>query len=64
MAGKVGDRGVAVMPLRDRNGDPIGALRVELKRFPGQTDENVAVRATPVLRMMEPRVVSVKELTE
>lgn len=63
-AGKVEDRGVAVLPLRDRNGDPIAVLRVEMKRFAGQTDDNVAARATPVLRLMEPRVVSLKELTE
>lgn len=63
-AGKVDDRGVAVMPLRDRNGEPIGVLRVEMKRFAGQTDDNVALRATPILRLMEPRITSLKELTE
>jgi hypothetical protein len=63
-AGKSGDRSVAVLPLRDRNGDPIGTLRVEMKRFAGQTDETVAARARPVLRLIEPRVTSLKELTE
>jgi hypothetical protein len=35
-----------------------------MKRFAGQTDETVAARARPVLRLIEPRVTSLKELTE
>ncbi|MBK9139336.1 MAG: DUF1080 domain-containing protein [Verrucomicrobia bacterium] len=63
-AGKADGRSVAVFPIRDRNGDPVAALRVEMKRFAGQTDENIAARALPVLRLIEPRVISLKELVE
>jgi hypothetical protein len=63
-AGKADGRSVAVLPMRDRNGDPVGVLRVEMRRFAGQTDENIAARALPVLRLIEPRVTSLKELTE
>jgi hypothetical protein len=63
-AGKAEGRSVAVFPVRDRNGDPVAALRVEMKRFTGQTDDNVAARALPVLRLIEPRVTTLKELVE
>jgi hypothetical protein len=43
------------MPLRDRNGDPVAAVRFVMKSFPGQTEENALVRATPVLKSMQRR---------
>ncbi|MCB1125907.1 MAG: hypothetical protein KDM81_05385, partial [Verrucomicrobiae bacterium] len=54
---------VAMLPLHDRNGDPIAAVRVEMKSFPGQTDKNAFVRAAPIVKRMQARVLSLEELT-
>lgn len=51
-----------VLPLHDRNGDVIAALRVVLKRFTGQTEKNALARAMPIAKKMEPRILSKKEL--
>ncbi len=63
-AGKNGNRAIVTMPLRDRNGEPIAALRIEMKRVSGQTDQNAVGRATPVVKLIQSRVQSLKELTE
>lgn len=54
---------VATLPLHDRNGDPIAAVRVEMKSFPGQTDKNAVIRAAPIVKSMQQRVLSVADLT-
>lgn len=43
-AGATRDHSVAVFPLRDRNGEPLFALRLKMRTFRGQTDNNVAAR--------------------
>jgi hypothetical protein len=48
--------------LRDRNGDPIAAVCVTLKSFPGQTEDNLAVRAQPVVHGMQVQVQSLEDL--
>jgi 3-keto-disaccharide hydrolase len=53
-----------VLPLRDRNGDPIAAVRVIMKSFLGQTDQNAFARAMPVIRDMQRRVLSLQDLTQ
>ena len=50
-----------IMPIRDRNGDTVAALRVILKPFPGQTENNVLARALPISRAMELRLVGAKD---
>jgi hypothetical protein len=55
---------VLTLPLRDRNGDPIAAVRVELKSFLGETQDNALTRATMVVRTIQERVTSKEELTE
>ncbi|MBC8096564.1 MAG: hypothetical protein H7Y43_12205 [Akkermansiaceae bacterium] len=52
------------LPLRDRNGDSIAAVRVVMKSFPGQTEDNAIVRAQPILKLMQPRVLSLETLLE
>lgn len=52
------------LPLRDRNGDPAAAVRVVMKAFPGQTQENAIVRAMPIVRQMQERVAAVNDLRE
>ena len=52
------------MPLRDRNGDTMAAARVIMKSFTGQTEENAIVRAMPIVKEMQARLTSAKELTQ
>ncbi len=51
------------IPLRDRNGEAIAAVRVILESFPGQTDDNAVARARPIVIEMESRVRSATDLT-
>lgn len=53
-----------IMPLRDRNGETVAALRVILKPFPGQTENNALARALPIVKAIEARIVSAKDLTQ
>ena len=53
-----------ILPLRDRNGDTVAALRIIMKPFPGQTESNVLARALPIVKAIEARIVSLKDLTE
>jgi hypothetical protein len=60
-----GKSSVAVtMPLRDRNGDIVAAVRVVMKSFPGQTEANAVERATPIVKQMQARIHSRQELVE
>jgi hypothetical protein len=52
------------LPLCDRNGDPIAAVCVVLKTFPGQTEDNAFARARPVVRAMQARVQSREDLLQ
>ena len=63
-AGKGKRSYLVTLPLHDLNGDVIGAVRVEMDTFPGQTEDNAVARALPVVRRMEQRVTTLKELTE
>jgi hypothetical protein len=53
---------VVSMPLHDSNGDTIAAVRVIMKPFPGQTENNAIARAMPIVKQMEPRVQKAKDL--
>ena len=53
-----------VMPLRDRNGEPIAAARVVMETFTGQTEQNALARARPVVKTMQARVQSLEEFTQ
>jgi hypothetical protein len=63
-AGKGQGSFTVTLPLHDRNGDVVAAVRVVLKSFPGQTDQNAVVRAMPVVREMEKRVRSLSDLIQ
>jgi hypothetical protein len=62
--GKSKELGVmlATLPLHDKNGDPIAAVRFEVEPFPGQTEKNVLERSGPILKEMEARVAANREL--
>jgi hypothetical protein len=53
-----------VMPLRDRNGDPIAAVWLEMETFAGQTEQNAVMRAKPIVNAMQARVQTLAELTD
>jgi len=55
---------VVTMPLSDRNGDPVAAVRVMLRPVPGQTEENARIRALPIIKTMQERMSAVHSLTE
>jgi hypothetical protein len=61
--GKLDSHSVVVtLPVHDRNGDVIAALRVELRSFPGQTEKNAVARAMPIVKEMERGIVEAKDL--
>ncbi len=53
-----------VMPLRDRNGEPIAAVRVIMSTFKGQTEKNAVIRASPIVKEMQARIVSLDNVLE
>jgi hypothetical protein len=53
-----------VLPLRDRNGDPVAAVRVIMKSFAGQTEQNAMARAMPVVKEMQRRCNTRQDLVE
>ncbi|HEU5122681.1 MAG TPA: family 16 glycoside hydrolase [Verrucomicrobiae bacterium] len=58
------DTVTVTLPLRDRNGDPIAAVRVIMESFLGQTEDNAIVRAKPIVKDMQARVLSLDRLFE
>lgn len=60
--GKEKDTVSVVQPLRDRNGEPIAAVRVVMKAFPGQIEQAVLQRANPIVKEIQFRVRSLEEL--
>jgi hypothetical protein len=51
-----------IQPLRDRNGDPIAAVSVTMRPFPGQTEQNALQRALPIVKSIQARVQTMAEL--
>jgi hypothetical protein len=51
-----------VQPLRDRNGDPIGAVELEMESFFGQTEQNALGRALPIMKSLHDRIQLAKDL--
>ncbi len=62
--GKEKDSVSVIMPLRDRNGEPIAAVRVVMKTFKGQTEENAIIRAAPIVKEVQARVNGAEDLVE
>lgn len=55
---------LVTLPLHDRNGEAVAAVRVALQSFPGQTEQAALARATPIVKEMEGRVRSARDLTD
>lgn len=49
------------VPVRNRNGDPIAAIRISMKAFLGQTQANAFARAIPVVEYLQQRVLYLKD---
>lgn len=58
------EKGVVVMtlPLHDRNGDYIGAVRVRLKSFFGETQDTALTRARTIVNQIQTQVTAAKDL--
>ena len=52
------------VPLHDRNGETVAALRVVMKPFPGQTEENAVARTIPIKKAMEAQIQTAKDLLD
>ena len=52
------------MPLTDRNGDPVAAVRVQLKSFFGETEDAAVGRARLVVKQMQKQVASGQDLMQ
>ena len=53
-----------VLPLRDRNGDSIAAVRVIMKRSAGQNEQHAFARAQPVIQEMQSQLGSLQDLVQ
>lgn len=62
--GKEKDVISVIMPLRDRNGDAMAAVRVTMKSFPGQTEENAILRAVPIVKEIQARAQALDDLLD
>jgi len=62
--GKEKDVVSVIMPLRDRNGDTMAAVRVLMKPFPGQTEENAIGRAMPIVKEIQTRAQALDDLLD
>jgi len=62
--GKENDIISVIMPLRDRNGDAMAAVRVVMKSFPGQTEENAIIRAAPIVKEIQARAKALDDLLD
>lgn len=51
-----------VMPLRDHNGEMLGAVELNMESFFGQTEQNAIGRAMPVVKAIQMRVQTAKDL--
>ena len=62
--GKEQGSALVTLPLHDRNGEVVGAVRVLMQSFPGQTEKNALARSQPVIWEMEKRIRTARDLIE
>ena len=55
---------VVTLPFHDRNGEYIGAVRVQMKSFFGETDDTAVTRATMILQTMQSYCSTAAELRD
>jgi hypothetical protein len=52
------------LPLHDRNGDIVAALKTRLERFPGETEETALSRATVVKKAVEAKMGTLQDIRQ
>jgi hypothetical protein len=52
------------LPLEDRNGDPVAAVRVQLKSFLGETRDNALIRAHMILNLIQSQILTSQDLSQ
>jgi len=62
--GRSKESALVVAPLRDRNGEPMAAVWLEMESFRGQTEQNAVARAMAIVKAMQARVQTLAELTD
>lgn len=62
--GKEGGSVALTLPLHDNNGDKVAAVRLVMKSFVGQTENNALARAMPVVKSMEARIQTREDLLQ
>ena len=62
--GKTKASAMVVLPLRDRNGEPMAAVWLEMETFRGQTEQNAVNRALAIVKAMQARVQTLAELMD
>jgi hypothetical protein len=62
--GKGGGEVMLTLPLHDSNGEKVAAIRVVMKSFLGQTEQNALARVMPVVKGMEMRILTLKDLMQ
>ena len=62
--GKTKGTVTVTMPVRDRNGEVIAAVRVVLKSFAGQTEQNALARALPIVKEIQGRIQTREDLVQ
>jgi hypothetical protein len=55
---------ILTLPFRDRNGDPMAAVRVQLKSFLGETQDTALTRAMIIVKEMQVQISSSADLTQ
>lgn len=60
--GREDDAVLVTLPLHDRNGDFIAAVRVRMKTFWGETQDNAVARARQIVKLMQRQVLSKQDL--
>lgn len=60
------DRGLGLItfPLHDRNGDPLGAVKLMIESFKGQTEANALGRVKPIVDGIQARIGAARSLSE
>ena len=54
---------IVTAPIRDRNGEPVAAVKVKMRSFRGQTKKASIVRIMPVVKLIESRMRDSKDLS-
>jgi hypothetical protein len=52
------------LPLEDRNGDPVAAVRIQFKSFLGETRDNALLRAHMIVSLIQSQILTSQDLAQ